>query len=299
MPIAANLQHRTRYDYDRPVNLGPHIVRLHPAPHCRTTVTSYALTVNPSSHYIHWQQDPLANRLARLVFTQTCTEFEVTVNLSAVLTDFNPFDFFLDPLANLYPFAYSTADQLALSPYLRVDATDRDDTALGTLLRQIDRHPQDTMNFLIAMNQRVHQAVTYQVRHEPGVQTPDQTLRLSSGSCRDSSWLLVTLFRHLGIAARFVSGYLIDVAPPSTATHGSQLSVPSRSELHAWCEVYLPGAGWVGLDPTSGLLSGAGHIPLACALRPEWAAPIEGSADMAEVTFSHRIDVTATTVVPK
>ena len=298
MPIAAHLQHRTRYEYDRPVNLGAHIVRLHPAPHCRTTVTSYSMTVSPSTHYIHWQQDPLANRLARLVFTQACTEFEVAVDLSVVLSDFNPFDFFLDPLANVYPFAYCRADQLALTPYLRVDAVGRDDTLLNALLRQIDRRVQDTMSFLIALNQRVHQAVAYQLRHEPGVQTPDQTLRLASGSCRDSSWLLVTLFRHLGVAARFVSGYLIDIAPPSTSALGSPLTVPSRSELHAWCEVYLPGAGWVGLDPTSGLLSGAGHIALACALQPDWAAPIEGSTDMAEVTFSHRIDVTATPIAP-
>jgi transglutaminase-like putative cysteine protease len=303
MPTFAHLSHRTRYAYDRAVNLGPHIVRLHPAPHCRTPVTAYALRVSPATHYIHWQQDPLANRLARLVFTQPCTEFEVSVDMSVELTDFNPFDFFLDPSANSYPFAYSAADQLALAPYRQIDAQDPSTAHLNAMLQALDRRPQDTMNFLIALNQRVHQGVQYQVRHESGVQTPNQTLQLTSGSCRDSSWLLVTLFRHCGVAARFVSGYLIDVVAQPAGAGRTEVNAQSRSELHAWCEVYLPGAGWIGLDPTSGLLSGEGHIPLACALQPAWAAPIEGSADVAEVTFSHRIDVsttsTDTVVVPK
>ena len=303
MPTFAHLKHRTRYEYDRAVNLGPHIVRLHPAPHCRTPVTAYALKVSPAAHYIHWQQDPLANRLARLVFTQACTEFEVTVDMSVELTGFNPFDFFLDPSANSYPFVYSAADQLALAPYRHIDTQDPADAHLNALLRDIGRGPQDTMNFLIALNQCVHQRVQYQIRHEPGVQTPNQTLHLASGSCRDSSWLLVNLFRHCGVAARFVSGYLIDIVPLPAGTEASVVNAASRSELHAWCEVYLPGAGWIGLDPTSGLLSGEGHIPLACALQPGWAAPIDGAADVAEVTFSHRIEVALTTtsvaVVPK
>ncbi len=303
MPTFAHLHHRTRYEYDRAVNLGPHIVRLHPAPHCRTPVTAYALKVSPAAHYIHWQQDPLANRLARLVFTQACTEFEVTVDMSVELTGFNPFDFFLDPSANSYPFTYTQADQLALAPYRLVDRPDPADTHLNAMLHDLDRAPQETMNFLIALNQRVHQRVQYQVRHEAGVQTPNQTLQWASGSCRDSSWLLVTLFRHCGVAARFVSGYLIDVAPQPTPTERAVATTSSRSELHAWCEVYLPGAGWIGLDPTSGLLSGEGHIPLACARQPGWAAPIDGVADVAEVTFSHRIDVSVTgspeAVVPK
>ncbi|MBK9238492.1 MAG: transglutaminase family protein [Rhodoferax sp.] len=300
MPLLAHLNHLTRYQYDRAVNLGPHIVRLHPAPHCRTPINAYALTVRPSSHFIHWQQDPLANRLARLVFTQPCTTFEVEVDLSVTLTELNPFDFFLDPYANAYPFVYSASDQQTLAPYLAVaESSDRGSRFMG-LVRELNQPAPDTVQFLIAVNLRIACTIRYVVRHEAGVQTPEQSLQLGSGSCRDSAWLLVQLFRSLGLAARFVSGYLIDVLAPAPAATVPSPELPSRSELHAWCEVYLPGAGWIGMDPTSGLLTGSGHIALACALDPTTAAPIEGLADAAEVEFSHRIDIKlATAEVPK
>ncbi|MBK9572886.1 MAG: transglutaminase family protein [Rhodoferax sp.] len=291
MTLLAHLHHLTRYQYDRAVNLGPHIVRLHPAPHCRTPIGAYSLTVRPSSHFIHWQQDPLANRLARLVFTQPCTEFEVEVDLSVTLTELNPFDFFLDPSANAYPFSYSDSDQRTLAPYLSVESACGAWPRFLDLARELDRPASDTVQFLIAANQRIARAITYGVRHEAGVQTPEQSLELGSGSCRDSSWLLVQLFRRLGLAARFVSGYLIDVLVSAQGDVPGSPDLPSRSELHAWCEVYLPGAGWIGMDPTSGLLTGAGHIALACALDPAAAAPVEGRADIAEVRFSHRIDI--------
>ncbi len=290
MTLVAHLHHLTRYLYDRAVNLGPHIIRLHPAPHCRTPIRGYSLTVRPTSHFIHWQQDPLANRLARLVFTQPCTEFEVEVDLSVSLTELNPFDFFLDPSANAYPFSYSDSDQRALAPYLCVDRASTAGPRLLNLARELDQAAPDTVQFLIAVNRHLARTIRYNVRHEAGVQTPEQSLELGSGSCRDSSWLLVQLLRRFGIAARFVSGYLIDVLTPPAALDAVG-SPPSRSELHAWCEVYLPGAGWLGLDPTSGLLCGAGHIALACALDPATAAPVEGRADVAAVQFSHQIDV--------
>jgi transglutaminase-like putative cysteine protease len=294
MTLVAHLHHLTRYQYDRAVNLGPHIVRLHPAPHCRTPISAYALTVRPSSHFIHWQQDPLANRLARLVFTQACTEFEVEVDLTASLIELNPFDFFLDPSANSFPFSYSDVDHRALAPYLSPPSAPEIGPLFVQLASELDRPAPDTLQFLIAANQRIARTIRYGIRHEPGVQSPEQTLALASGSCRDSSWLLVSLFRRLGLAARFVSGYLIDV--PVSAQGGAQVppELPSRSELHAWCEVYLPGAGWIGMDPTSGLLTGAGHIALACALDPASAAPVEGRADIAEVRFGHHIDIRVT-----
>ena len=206
MTLVAHLHHLTRYQYDRAVNLGPHIVRLHPAPHCRTPISAYALTVRPSSHFIHWQQDPLANRLARLVFTQACTEFEVEVDLTASLIELNPFDFFLDPSANSFPFSYSDLDHRALAPYLSPPSAPEIGPLFVQLASELDRPAPDTLQFLIAANQRIARTIRYGIRHEPGVQSPEQTLALASGSCRDSSWLLVQILRHLGIAARFASG---------------------------------------------------------------------------------------------
>jgi transglutaminase-like putative cysteine protease len=277
-----HLQHVTRYQYDRPVTLGPQIVRLHPTPHCRARIAAYALSVDPKSHFINWQQDPLANHLARVVFTQVMQEFKLTVDMDVELVASNPFDFFLDPSADFFPFAYSARDARALAPYLVCEP----EPELLAYLQAMGGKPARTLDYLVALNQRVQQDTRYQVRLEAGVQTPLQTLQWGSGSCRDSGWLLVQLLRLSGLAARFVSGYLLDVDP--TAPHPAL----DNSQLHAWAEVYLPGAGWIGLDATSGLLTGMGHIPLACALEPADAAPVEGATDLAQVQFSHRIDLT-------
>ena len=280
-----HLHHVTHYRYDRTIMLGPQLVRLHPAPHCRARVESYALTVEPASHFINWQQDALANHLARLVFTQPTSEFRLTVDMTVDLVPGNPFDFFLDPTADQFPFAYSRRDARALAPYLDCECDGA--ALLQAYLLKLGRAPRPTLNFLVALNQQLQHDIRYQVRLEPGVQTPLQTLQHNRGSCRDSAWLLVQLLRLAGLAARFVSGYLLDVDPSVGATHPPL----DTSQLHAWCEVYLPGAGWIGLDATSGLLTGMGHIPLACALQPGDAAPVEGATDVAQVQFSHRIEL--------
>ena len=283
-----HLHHVTHYQYDRTVTLGPQLVRLHPTPHCRARIGSYALTVQPPSHFINWQQDPLGNHLARLVFSQPMSAFSLTVDMDVELAVSNPFDFFLDPSADHFPFAYSARDAMALAPYLACASDDDTAARLRAYLQKFGSEQRRTLDFLVALNQRVQQDIRYQVRFEPGVQTPLQTLQRNSGSCRDSAWLLVQLLRLSGLAARFVSGYLIDIDPSLSAAHPPL----DTSQLHAWCEVYLPGAGWIGLDATSGLLTGMGHIPLACALEPADAAPVEGVSDRAEVQFSHRIDLT-------
>jgi transglutaminase-like putative cysteine protease len=283
-----HLHHVTHYQYDRTVTLGPQLVRLHPTPHCRTRIVTYALTVEPLSHFINWQQDPLTNHLARLVFTQPTSEFKLSVNMDVELVSSNPFDFFLDPLAGTFPFRYSARDALALAPYLACAAAADEVTSLRTYLQKWGKTQQPTLDFLVALNQQVQRDIGYRVRLEPGVQTLSETLQMASGSCRDSAWLLVQLLRLSGLAARFVSGYLIDIDPSAGATP----TPLDTSQLHAWCEVYLPGAGWIGLDATSGLLTGMGHIPLACALEPSGAAPVEGATDMAQVQFNHRIELT-------
>jgi len=289
MSIHAALNHVTHYKYDRPVQLGPQVVRLRPAPHCRSKVVSYSLRVEPAKHFVNWQQDPFANYQARLVFPEKTREFKVTVDLVVEMAVFNPFDFFLEPSAEKFPFRYEPEVAEELAPSLAAEPAT---PLLKAYLEKIDRSPRPTIDFLVALNQRVQQDVKYLIRMEPGVQAPEETLRNASGSCRDSGWLLVQLLRHLGLAARFVSGYLIQLAPDVKALDGPSGTEIDFTDLHAWCEVYLPGAGWIGFDPTSGLLAGEGHIPLACTPQPSGAAPIEGLVDEAEVEFGHHMAVT-------
>ncbi|HSV53444.1 MAG TPA: transglutaminase family protein, partial [Burkholderiaceae bacterium] len=289
MSIHAALNHVTHYKYDRLVNLGPQVVRLRPAPHCRSNVISYSLKVEPAGHFINWQQDPFANYQARLVFPEKTTEFKITVDLVVEMAVYNPFDFFLEPAAENFPFKYDAGQTQELAPYL---VTEPVTPLLKAYLAKIDRTERRTIDFLVAINQQVASDVRYLIRMEPGVQKPEETLALASGSCRDSGWLLVQLLRHCGLAARFVSGYLIQLTPDVKSLDGPSGTTVDFTDLHAWCEVYLPGAGWIGLDATSGLLAGEGHIPLACTPQPSSAAPIEGVSDKAEVTFSHHMAVT-------
>ncbi|HSH88454.1 MAG TPA: transglutaminase family protein, partial [Ramlibacter sp.] len=289
MSIHAALNHVTHYKYDRPVQLGPQVVRLRPAPHSRSTVVSYSLKVEPARHFINWQQDPFANYQARFVFPEKTTEFKVTVDLVVQMAVYNPFDFFLEPSAENFPFKYEALVAQELAPYL---VTEPVTPRLKVYLDRIDRTEKRTIDFLVGLNQQVQGDIKYLIRMEPGVQTPEETLRNASGSCRDSGWLLVQLLRHCGLAARFVSGYLIQLTPDVKALDGPSGTTVDFTDLHAWCEVYLPGAGWIGLDPTSGLLAGEGHIPLACTPQPSGAAPIEGLVDDAEVEFAHHMQVT-------
>jgi uncharacterized protein (DUF2126 family) len=289
MSIHAALNHVTHYTYDRLVALGPQVVRLRPAPHCRSKIISYSLKIEPEGHFINWQQDPFANYQARLVFPDKTKEFKVTVDLVMDMAVYNPFDFFLEPAAEEFPFEYEAALKQELAPYLIPEPAT---PLVQAYLDKIDRTKRRSVIFLVDLNQSVHQAIGYTIRMEPGVQAPEETLTLGSGSCRDSAWLMVNLLRHCGLAARFVSGYLIQLKPDVKALDGPSGTEVDFTDLHAWCEVYLPGAGWVGLDATSGLLAGEGHIPLACTPQPSGAAPIEGGVDESEVTFAHHMQVT-------
>ena len=289
MSIHVALNHVTHYRYDRRVTLSPQVVRLRPAPHCRTPILSYSLRIEPAEHFINWQQDPFANHLARLVFPEKTTEFKVTVDLVAEMAVYNPFDFFLEPEAEAFPFAYAPELRHDLAPYLaKGPLTPR----FKAFVESIERTPQRTIDFLVGLNQRLQHDIGYLIRMEPGVQTPEVTLENASGSCRDTGWLLVQTLRHLGLAARFVSGYLIQLKPDVKAIDGPGGAEIDFTDLHAWCEVYLPGAGWIGLDPTSGLLAGEGHIPVACTPEPSTAAPVSGAVDECEVEFSHHMQVT-------
>jgi uncharacterized protein (DUF2126 family)/transglutaminase-like putative cysteine protease len=288
MALHVALLHRTSYRYDRPVMLGPQTVRLKPAPHCRTPILSYSLRIEPAEHFINWQQDPQGNYSARLVFTKPTQLFTVEVDLVAEMTVFNPFDFFLDPTAEKTPFLYEPKLAVELTPFLRKDPLT---PALDAFLKSIDLTPRPTLDFLVALNLRINRAVRYIIRLEHGVQSPEETLTLGSGSCRDSAWLLVQVLRHIGLAARFASGYLIQLRPDTKPGEGPSGVAQDFSDLHAWCEVYLPGAGWIGLDPTSGLLAGEGHLPLACSPEPSSAAPISGAVGKCETTLEFAMTV--------
>ncbi len=288
MSIHVALNHVSHYRYDRPVAIGPQVVRLRPAPHSRTRILAYSLRVDPPGHFINWQQDPQANYLARLVFPNKADELRVEVDLVAEMAVFNPFDFFLEQFAEAFPFAYPDETRRELTAFLvKLPLT----AAFARYLDGIDRTPRPTSDFLVDLNRRLQGDIRYLIRLEAGVQTPEETLTRAAGSCRDSAWLLVQLLRHIGLAARFVSGYLIQLKPDLKSLDGPSGAAADFTDLHAWCEVYLPGAGWIGLDPTSGLLAGEGHIPLACSPEPSSAAPISGDIEECQVVFQHSMRV--------
>jgi uncharacterized protein (DUF2126 family)/transglutaminase-like putative cysteine protease len=296
MSIHVTLHHRTTYNYDRPVSLGPQVVRLRPAPHSRTPILSYSLKVTPKDHFLNWQQDPQGNYIARLNFQEKTTQFDVVVDLVADMSVINPFDFFLEPAAEQWPFVYDPSLAEEIAPFRKLEPLG---PRLESWLAKVDRSKQRTVDFIVGLNAQLQKEIGYVIRLEPGVQTCERTLELAKGSCRDSAWLLVMILRHLGLAARFASGYLIQLMPDEKPLEGPEGPTHDFTDLHAWCEVYLPGAGWVGLDPTSGLLTGEGHIPLACTPEPSSAAPVEGGVEKSEVTFSYEMSVARVRETPR
>ena len=293
MAIHVALFHRTHYAYDQPVGHGPHVVRLRPAPHCRTKILSYSQKITGGEHFINWQQDPFSNWNARLVFHDKMKELGVEVELVAEMAVHNPFDFFIDEPAQTYPFVYEATLKKELTPFMELPAPTPRLLALvdGLLAKYLTARAR-TIDFLVEVNQRLQKDIKYTIRLEPGVQTPEETLTKGSGSCRDTGWLLVQTLRSMGFAARFVSGYLIQLAPDVKSLDGPSGTEVDFTDLHAWCEVYLPGAGWIGFDPTSGLLAGEGHIPLSCTPEPSSAAPVTGAVDKCESKLHHEMKVT-------
>jgi len=275
MSIRVALHHRTQYSYDRPTELGPQVVRLRPAPHCRTPIRAYSFKVSPSGHYLNWQQDPYGNYLARLVFTERVTEFVVEVEVQSEMTVINPFDFFLEPAAEKFPFSYTPTLLKDLMPFLHV-APVMDDSPLAEFMRTIDRTPRKTIDFLVELNTQLKHAIGYVIRMEPGGQTCDETLSKRTGSCRDSGWLMVNILRHMGFAARFVSGYLIQLTADVKSLDGPSGPERDFTDLHAWAEVFLPGAGWIGLDPTSGGAISERYVVVGSARDYDDLAPVRG-----------------------
>ncbi|MGO8998398.1 MAG: DUF2126 domain-containing protein [Polyangiaceae bacterium] len=286
------LQHRTHYGYDRPAALGPHTVRLRPATHAKAKIETYALHVAQPCG-LRWQEDPAGNHVARVTFEagERVTAFDLLVEMAIDIRPVNPFDFFVDTRCDKMPFEYPSEIARDLAPYL-----DRSDPAyaMGPLFEEfVSRVPRvvKTIDQTVALNQAVNERLRYVIREESGVWTPEQTLAEGRGSCRDSAVLLVAALRSFGLAARFASGYLVQLTDEGMIPDQPRGVARDVVDLHAWAEVYLPGAGWVGLDATSGLLCGEGHIPLACAARPGAASPTDGTSDVPakEVTFEMKV----------
>ena len=292
MAIRVALSHRTSYRFDRHVAIAPHEIRLRPAPHCRTPILSYSLNVKPEAHFLNWQQDPYGNWVARLVFPERADAIEIEVDLVADLTVINPFDFFVEPYAETFPFTYAPALAKELIPFLETAPLGPRLTAWLDEFRKTIVKDESPVLLLVRLNHLLQSQIKYLVRMQPGVQTPEETLNNASGSCRDSGWLLVQIMRHLGLAARFASGYLVQLVADVKALDGPSGTTVDFTDLHAWAEVFIPGAGWIGFDPTSGLLAGEGHIPLACTADPGNAAPVIGYTDVAQVQFDVTMTVT-------
>ncbi len=301
MTIKVALRHETTYTFARPVTIHPHTIRLRPAPHSRTPVSAYTLTVSPENHFLNWQQDPFGNYMARVVFPEPASELRIVVDLVADMTVVNPFDFFVEEYAEHYPFSYPSDLERDLQPYLHripanpdVAGSDAVDAWVDAVVEPLLRRDGSMriVDMLVAVNQAVYRHVAYTTRLEVGVQTPGHTLSAALGSCRDSGWLLVAILRRLGLAARFVSGYLVQLTADVVPLDGPAGPTEDFTDLHAWAEAYVPGAGWVGLDPTSGLFAGEGHIPLSCTPEPSSAAPITGATGIVETVFSFSNTVT-------
>lgn len=288
MALKVALTHKTHYNYDKKVNLSPHIIRLRPAPHSRTPIESYSLNIEPKDHFINWQQDPFGNYLARVVFPNPTDKLHIDVELIANMMTINPFDFFVEDSAKNYPFTYKETLKKELAPYLEIGEKSK---LLEEFIKTIDREEKSIIDFLVELNQKIYNHLNYTIRLEPGVQTCEYTLGKKLGSCRDFAWLFVQVLRHLGLASRFVSGYLVQLTADVESLDGPSGPANDFTDLHAWTEVYVPGAGWIGLDATSGLFAGEGHIPLACTPHYDSAHAIEGASDKCEVEFEYENSV--------
>ncbi|MFT8550349.1 MAG: transglutaminase family protein [Acetobacter okinawensis] len=274
MSSHVTLLHRTCYRYDRPVSMGPQTIRLRPMQASRTPIESYGLHISPKGSQLRWERDSCGNDVACVGFSDRLTHFDIEVSLVADMTVYDPL---------LQTSSDDACEDLPLAHYL--NQADCAPEVMDFLADCPKSAGEDALEDMMALNEAIASRVAYQRRLEPGIWSPEQTLRNGSGSCRDSAWLFVNMARCRGYAARFVSGYLIQSAPTA---EGAELLT---GDLHAWTQIFIPERGWMGFDTTSGLLACEGHIPLAVAAMPENAAPVSGLLDRCEATFDVSMQV--------
>ncbi len=291
MTITVGITHITHYKYDRPVSLSPQQIRLRPSPHNKVPVKSYSFGIEPADHFLNWYQDIFGNHVANVVLNGKVTEFKIEVDLKAEIKTINPFDFFIDKKYEQWPFQYDDVTRNELNTYLDIKEN-------GPLLkswieqRMQGKNGEITLDLLVYLNQQLNQSLEYTIRLDPGVYSPEQLFAEKKGSCRDMAWTLCQIFRHIGLASRFVSGYSVQLKAdikPLSPPFGPEEDIV---DLHAWAEVYIPGAGWIGFDATSGLLCGEGHIPLSASPLPHQSAPVDGLIDKCETIMDHSFILT-------
>jgi transglutaminase-like putative cysteine protease len=258
------IQHLTEYLFPVPVTLNAHRLLIRPREGHDVRIESSKLNISPA-YKIKWQRDVFDNSLAVVSFLKAADKLTIASEVVIQHYEQAPFDFMVDDYAVNYPFTYALNEQVDLATFQQ-PVFPNDQLAVGNWLQQLGVYGMETFGLLLKLNQAIHSQFRYQMREEAGVQSPAQTLLQGSGSCRDYATLLIEACRYLGLASRFVSGYLH--APATEA---------GNATTHAWVEVYLPGAGWKGFDPTGGEVTGNHHIAVAVARNPEAVPPVSGS----------------------
>ncbi len=269
--LRISIEHSNRYRYTRPVELTKHRLMLRPSENHGLNILESSLEVSPL-HQISWEHDVFDNSVAHLNFTEKTDELIITSRYELEQFNLNPFDFVMEIYTNDLPFAYRGDDAIDLQPFMQPQFPEAEAAVREWLRPFLDAEGRGkTLDFLLATNSAIAEQFGYGRREEEGTQTPAETLKLRTGTCRDFALLFMEIARHMGLAARYVSGYLCSSAEDETAPEVADNST------HAWTEIYLPGAGWKGFDPTSGILAAGYHVRVAATRNPAQATPIRGS----------------------
>ncbi len=271
--ITLDLKHTTIYRYVNPVRFLEHRLISRPRSTHELSLLDTGLSISPPAQ-LRWLHDVFGNSVARLTFEDSADTLVVESSFRAEHYPGDPQLLLLDDYAATLPFTYNDSDAVDLASYLRCHYADPDGVVAAWMQGFIEANQGVTLEVLNAMVQHIQAGFVYQRRDEHGTWEPARTLGNRSGSCRDYALLMMEAVRGIGLAARFVSGYLYD----EDAGEDSGVLL-GGGETHAWCEVYLPGAGWVAYDPTNALVAGRNVIPVAFARDPAQASPLSGGFD--------------------
>ena len=281
------IHHETIYHYQKAVKFRAHQLRIRPIEDHEKRILSFELKIEPE-HRIRWASDQFQNPVAYVEFLKPSKKLSITSHLQVELGEMNPFDFILEPYSLRLPFQYSETEAVDLAPYITPLYPQDRQRILDWIKPFLDLQGEaKTMEFLTAVNRAIPKLMSYEVRIETGTQTPGKTLQSRSGACRDFAVLLMETARHLGMAARFVSGYIPNVQESTEKTFNI-----AAGAMHAWTQIYLPGAGWKDFDPTAGILTSHDHLRVAVGRTPEQTTPILGAyLGTAKLDLGFEVDV--------